>query len=716
MTDETPDELELLLQQSIALNEQAKLINTKIEELRKQKEREAPVIVRVLRLSGKYVMAKNEPYREDVVEEMKKIEGRSWRSHDKENAIPVGSWVDLKAALEKLPHLTVTYEESAESDIHDYLFAPAFSCSLTERYFIIKPSKNAFTHDLRQIPGSDFDYNKSYWKIPLGEGWRLLDFANRQPEGSFVWSEDAQELVLKQVEQRLRLDSIAKMEDVPDFVVPGLFGVTPRNFQKVGVEFFTVNGGSGILADEMGTGKTLQMIMLHLRKNWHGLIVCPAGLKANWVREIAKFTKEEVYTLQGVTPTPYDIAHIIKQRPRFVIINYDIIGRNIDLKTETKDVDGFVHSKAETRYPWIEVLNLCNFDAVVLDEAHYIKNVDSQRSRGARLLKIPNIICMTGTPVLNRPGELWPMLNMVAPSIFPSLENFTRQYTWDDKTARNVEELRTLLKPLMIRRLKKDVIKELPMCNRVNDYYELSDKARKLYERVEAGIYEVLAMWNPDAAGAQQQITNMLVQIMRMKQVCAIDAVEGTTDLATRIFDSTDIESKERPKKVLIFSQFKPTTYAITQRLGQEAIGFVRREGSIFTTDDAHNQQQKIDQFQNDPSIHFLCVTERTAKEGHNITAAMAVIFNDLFWTPAAHQQAEGRAYGRIGDLHPIDSYYRVGINSISEWIQELLAAKLKMIEEVVEGVEASRNGDTSIVKELLDRMKSGMWTKSNKK
>ncbi len=323
---------------------------------------------------------------------------------------------------------------------------------------------------------------------------------------------------------------------------------------------------------------------------------------------------------------------------------------------------------------------------------------------------------LTGTPILNRPGELWPMLHVADSITFPSFETFKSQYTYDGKVVRNVDQLKELLKPLMIRRLKRDVIKELEPINRINSYFELSERSRKLYDKVLAGVFEILAEWNPNQAGYEKKTTHILAQIQRLKQVVAIDAVESTADLATQIYDSSPEEGA--PNKVLIFSQFKATTYGIAKRLGHEALSFVSYNGSGmsgFVTGDHNWQQAQIDQFQKDPNIHFLCVTEKTAKEGHNITAAHAVIFNDLFWTPAGHQQAEARAYGRISDLHTIDSYYRIGVNSISEKIMAILAAKLSIIEQVVEGVEASR-ADTSIVHELLASLKEELWTIKKKK
>lgn len=711
---EPADDLSALEAQMAEL--QAKITAAKEEKRKKEMEaaiakaeaeKNQPVVVTFTRVVNNYVYLKNEPSRQDILEVLRDTEGRVWKGMERENGVPVGSYDKLVAALSALPNITIEYISGVQNEINEILYAPDFKCDLEERFFAIKASRKAYSYPLRQLPGHNFDWQRDIHTIPLSEGWRLYELAQNTGSG-FVWTDKAKEFVLKQVENRLLLDKIAKEEDIPDLVIPEI-KATLKGYQKVGIKFFELNGGRGILGDEMGTGKTLQMISLIVHNKWKAIVVCPATLKENWLREVRKFAPHlTTFTCQGESPMAYDIAKIIKETPDIIFINYDILATNVWIEDKT------VVEKGKTRWPWAEVLNILHRDIVILDEAHYVKNTDSARSRAARILEAPRFISMTGTPVLNRPGELWPLLHLADPVTFPAYETFKRQYTYDGKTVRNLEELKSLLKPLMIRRLKRDVIKQLPPINRINSYFELSERGRKLYDRVLAGVFEILSDWSPNNAGAQKEVTNLLVQIQRLKQVVAIDGIEGTADLATSIYDASPEDGP--PNKVLIFSQFKATTYAISKRLGQEALSFVSLSPTkVFVTAHYSEQQKLIDQFQSDKSINFLCVTEKTAKEGHNITAAQAVIFNDLFWTPAGHQQAEGRAYGRVSDLHTIDSYYRIGVNSISEKIMELLAAKLSLIEQVVEGVEASR-ADASIVHELLSSLKEEMWTIKKKK
>ena len=291
------------------------------------------------------------------------------------------------------------------------------------------------------------------------------------------------------------------------------------------------------------------------------------------------------------------------------------------------------------------------------------------------------------------------MLNWIAPHLFPSYENFLQRYTWDGKDARNVKELRETLKSLFLRRRKKDVLPDLPPINRMWQWHELSEAARIAYKDVLVnGVYRELLAHELGTA-RESDVTSILAQILRLKQICAQDKVDHTSDLAIDLFDSSE-GVNGGAGKVIVFSQFKSTVHAIARRLAPEAV--------TITGDLAMNQRTVIqDKFQEDPNIHFLVATWQTSGEGLNLTAADYVIFNDLFWRPGDHQQCEERAYGRLNDLHPIDSYYIAADQTIENWIQELLASKLRVIEQVVEGVNEDRN--PSIAMDLIRKLREEM-------
>jgi SNF2 family DNA or RNA helicase len=287
---------------------------------------------------------------------------------------------------------------------------------------------------------------------------------------------------------------------------------------------------------------------------------------------------------------------------------------------------------------------------------------------------------------------------MVAPHLFPEEAAFLNRYTFGGKEAKNVEELRQLVKPFFIRRLKKDVAKDLPPIERITDWHEMSDKARKLYDKVLQGVYIALDAWNPGEAGAEKKVPNILAQIMRLKQVCSIDKLDRVAELATELFDTHE---NGGASKVIVFSQFEPIARGIAARLGHEAICLTGKSGNDS------ERMAIVDRFQNDKNIHFLTGTWQVMGEGKNLTAAGYVVFSDLFWTPANHQQCEERCYGRLGDMHGATSYYVVIKDTIEDWIQEILARKLRVIEQVVEGYDTERTA--SVTNELLIRMKNEM-------
>jgi SNF2 family DNA or RNA helicase len=684
-------------------------------EEKRLKEQTKAIVIRATAFTGAMVVTESE-YRDDLIALMRTIPGRSYRG-SKENMIPLAEWKRFVEEAEKLTNVTVSVSKDVEDELEYNLNAPVWFISLdgNKRWLLCKYGPRAVQTPLYQIPGAEFVRDNKYWKVPLTEGWRL--FQKLDGVEGVIYDDEVQAMLVSQVESRARLDKIAtkeRGEKYLDYDFGESVNLKLRPFQEVGAEFIDIAGGKGILADEMGLGKTWQALAYAIKNDLRTMIICPASLKANWAREVRKLTGGYKPTvLQGAEPTQYDLVKFLTDPPKFSIINYDIVGRAVRFTKRHVDEKGFGHEENQERYLWVELINMSKPDLVIIDEGHYIKNVDSNRSQAVRKIKCPRIVFLTGTPVLNRPGELWPMLTMIAPDQFPAHETFLNQYTYDGKAARNVEELRTLMRPIMIRRLKKDVVKELPPINRINEYHELSAKALKLYRKIEQGLYTSMAEFDASGRGGQEMnITNILAQIQRLKMVCAIDKVDQTADLARELYDQTE---EGGYRKVLIFTQYKAVAYGIWQRLADDGcLSFVDRTPSDFRTADNENRDRLVQQFQTDPTIKYMVVTEKTTKEGHNITAAGHVIFNDLFWTPSGHDQAEGRAYGRMSDSHSINSYYMITEmegESIEEWIMELLAEKMQIINEVVEGVESSR--DVSVAMELIKKMRESMWTRS---
>jgi SNF2 family DNA or RNA helicase len=626
------------------------------------------------------------------------------------NRIPLTSWTQFLEELEKAKTAgkllySLSYADGIKEKMDAFNSIPRMEVGLSKDKkkltFAINKGEDWLA---RQFEGIQYASNIADVKYALGVSEAHVVWQKLENEPNIAFTDEAREVIEKEIARRVAMDEIALAEDVelPDWVWKLNDGFTLRTFQKKAIRFAELANWNYLNCFQMGLGKTATSIAtfryldkMQLEGKGKCLVVCPSNLKVNWTREIFKLTGERPKVLFGAEPGRADIKEMLQPTGKYYIINYDILGKKVELFDLIERADGSkLKTKMRVKYPWVEFLNIANFDMVIVDEAHYIKNTDANRSKAARELKAPRTICMTGTPILNRPGELWPMLDMTYPEKFPSYENFLYTYTIDGKRARNVEQLRQTLKGIMLRVTKKEVLKDLPPINRIYEWHELSEQALARYSMAEKGIWAELDSLDLSDPKAQREIPGILAQIQRLKQICAMDKVEATADLALDLSDSDD-----NGGKVLIFTQYKDVAEAIRVRLADA--------GSITYHGDKpqHERISIYDRFLADKSLKFFIATWQTAGEGLNLQCANNVVFSDLFWTPANHQQAEERAYGRLADPHPINSYYLIAEGTIEEWIQSILAGKLALIDSIVEGLDTERQ--TSVLSELLGKMKS---------
>jgi SNF2 family DNA or RNA helicase len=627
---------------------------------------------------------------------------------DNKWSVDVPEWLPLAEKLKQLPSVYLKYGELNEKGIKAWKASAPFEIKLHKNYFEVKLGPKANAYLIRVIPGTTYDSRRLLYLVPLTEGWRLPS-ALKEVEG-VIYSEEAQAYINDALTKRAKLDEIATKTEPAEHIE--LNGYKLRDFQSIAVEFAEAAQTRMINALEMGLGKTpcTIAVMERLAERGEGskfLIIPPASLIPNWVRQVKQFTGFRAYVLNGSVPNNYDIAQVLAGKHRYYIINYDCLSEitKIPAKTEIDKATGLkVETPATTRQMWVEILNAGNFDAIAVDEAHYIKNVGSNRSRAVRDLVSPRWMLLTGTPLLNRPSELWPLIKVLDPDSAGAYESFVNHYTIDGKRARNVDELREILKPLMFRKVKKDVLKELPPINRITREYTLSSKAQAQYNKVVEGLWSDVDKWDGSTDNTTV-ITSILAQLLKMKQVCAWDKVDYIVELANELYE----ESTDTHRKVLIFSQFvnsPEVVKAISDKLNvtSKATGSPNEAIWFSGEMDVMKRQLIVNEFQANDNLHFLVAGIKSAREGLDITAAGSVIFADLDWTPANHHQAEARAYGRLNDLHSVNSYYVVSENTIEEDIMGLLQAKLELFNEIVEGAEASR--DSSIVMELIKSLK----------
>lgn len=728
------------------LSDEEQLLMKQLEDIRKRKaeiaelerkKREASKPVTVIASEFDYdnswVYFTN-TYREDLIEYLRGFKSRNYDG--RRNRLSRDEFLIMYGELQYQDALlNVSFrgsdgqreDESIYTRIINNVSLPHYTiCIEQKKQYKVVLANNATGNPMNGIPGTRWNYDDNAYLVPLSEGWRLYgnltsDYI-KQHNFRVVWSDEALHEAVTQAEKRSKImelhnpDHESSIKDDLDAML-GLSkpdaNMKFRNFQAVGIEYAEALGGRWMCGDQTGLGKSWQYIgyvMRQLEKNpdYKCIICCPANLMINWMRMVKLLTNYQPYSLQGTKPLAIDMAHMLKGTTPFFVINYDILSTRNEFEIKSKNEQGFDVIEKVEQWPWVEAILKMDFNSIAFDEAHYLKNVDSLRSRaGRKLTDIPSVMLATATPVVNRVDELWPLLHIVDPHTFAYQQTFVNQYSADGKHAKNVNELRELMKFIMIRRMKKDVQKDLPEFNNIVRYHKLSGKAMKLYDKILSGVWEIMADWDPDNAGKETSITHMLAQIIRLKQVCAIDKAEMVADLATYIRDN---EPEDEPNpKVIIFSQFVAVAKAIHNRLNDGG-----RSRMFSGQTPAHIRMQMVDEFQNNPDVDYLVMTSQVAAEGLTLTKASSVIFADLMWTPKDHEQCIGRAWGRLNDSHGVDVFWCIADNTIEDWINQMLADKRALIGQVIDGKEVV--GDESVASELLKKMRAEMFQRKGKK
>ena len=403
-----------------------------------------------------------------------------------------------------------------------------------------------------------------------------------------------------------------------------------------------------ILADDMGLGKTTSTIIAALESGVKKiLIICPASLKLNWEREIKNYSDRPIYICEG---KKYEEAD-------FVISNYDIIKNFHDTKEKKNS----------------QILK-SNFDLVIIDEAHYISNVQAQRTKLINDItdKVKKIWLLTGTPITSRPINYYNLLRIVDNPVAQNWMAYVIRYCegyqfnvgggrkiWNVQGASNLEELRDRISRQVLRRLKTDVL-------------DLPEKIiTPVYLRLYSKFYEELMGEYYDWYNKQNESNSISVQftkLTKVRQVIAEDKVPHTIEIAENII--------EQGKKVIIFSNFTEPLRKIYEHFGKKAV-------YLDGTTSKPARQKAVDDFQEDEKIMVFCGNIKAAGVGLTLTAGEAVIMNDLSFLPSDHAQAEDRAY-RYGQKNCVSVYYPIFENTIEGIIYDILIHKKTIFETVM--------------------------------
>lgn len=455
-----------------------------------------------------------------------------------------------------------------------------------------------------------------------------------------------------------RLIQELKNPDMIDVAVPETLQATLRDYQNFGFQWLKTLAYyrlGGILADDMGLGKTIQTITYLLaekadetRRVHTSLIVVPASLVYNWKSEFEKYAPDlDVVVAYG---TPDERSACLRERtPDVFITSYPLLRQDIEL------------------YEAME------FDVLILDEAQAIKNHTTKTASAVKMIKAGKRFALSGTPIENSLDELWSIFDAILPGFFhnhkwfKSLEN--------DKIAR-------MVRPFILRRLKQDVLTELPEKIETVHQSELTKKQKELYvgylEKIQQEARESL-----ETDGFQKNRMKILAGLTRLRQLCCHPSLflENYEDASGKMEQLMEIiaNALENKRRMLIFSQFTSMLAIIRQELDRQNIGYFYLDGQTPSKD----RMEMTERFNQGEHDIFL-ISLKAGGTGLNLTGADTVILYDLWWNPAVEEQAAGRAH-RIGQKNSVQVMRLIARGTIEEKIYELQQKKKELIEQVIQ-------------------------------
>jgi SNF2 family DNA or RNA helicase len=464
-------------------------------------------------------------------------------------------------------------------------------------------------------------------------------------------------------EQQKRLKEAQEYEPK----LPSTFKAVLRDYQLTGFNWLArlANWGVGAcLADDMGLGKTIQALALALDRADQGptLVVAPTSVCPNWQEEASRFS-----------PTFKVVIFGGRQRKKMLseLGPFDLLICSYGLLQQES-----------------ALLATRNWETIILDEAQAIKNFITKRSRAAMLLQGKFKMVTTGTPIENHLTELWNLFQFINPGLLGSLNQFNQRFAipierGNDPEAR--KKLKKLINPFILRRLKSQVLEELPERTEILLQVEMEEKEAALYLALRQRALENLRQTGGPPGKRSLQI---LAEIMKLRRACCNPRlVLPETDIPSAkltLFAKLVEELRENGHKALVFSQFVDHLSLVREHLDREGIPYRYLDGSTPSKE----RQRQVQEFQAGHGDLFL-ISLKAGGVGLNLTAADYVIHMDPWWNPAVEDQASDRAH-RIGQQRPVTIYRLVAKNTIEEKIVHLHHEKRALADSLLEGTDVS--------------------------
>ena len=463
-------------------------------------------------------------------------------------------------------------------------------------------------------------------------------------------------------------DVLADGKPMEELKIPASVKAELRPYQERGFQwlwFLYSYGLNGILADDMGLGKTLQaLVAIQQAKETNGhfpsLIVCPTTLVFNWMNEIARFTPD-LKTVNLTGNDRFELYPTLKDAD-IVVTSYAILRRDINA---IKD------------YP---------FRFAILDESQHIKNPQAQTAVAAKQLQSQHRIALSGTPIENRLAELWSVFDFLMPDFLETFEGFRRRFIQpiEERGNRDAESrLKKQVFPFILRRMKRDVLKDLPPKMEQVIYCDMTDNQRQLYLDILEKAREELMEEAIQKGGKlnQQHVFSALTRLRQLVNHTSLlsDELNGGLHESGKFEALKELLTSAiaNGHRILLFSQFVEMLKIVKKWFVAKGIKFEMLTGQTV------DRQGAVERFNTDESISVFLVSLKAGGTGLNLTGADCVIHYDPWWNPAAEDQATDRVH-RIGQTKSVFVYRLIARSSIEEKIMKLKARKRSLVDSII--------------------------------
>ena len=481
-------------------------------------------------------------------------------------------------------------------------------------------------------------------------------------------------------------------------LVPKALNAELRPYQKEGFKWIneiTDLGFGGVLADDMGLGKTLQIIAFLLsQKKSKSIVVVPTSVIYNWMDEFEKFAPS----------IRVGLVHGSKSKRDKVLRDFK---RGLGIKIEEENLKEKYYEKYDvllTTYGTLKndekAYENLSFDYCIIDEAQNIKNPTAQATLSVKNIKSRCNIALTGTPIENNLMELWSIFDFVMPGYLFTKERFRERFILDES---NLSELKSLITPFILRRLKEDVLSELPEKLEKKYLVEMKGKQKQLYSSYVKAIKNQLNENKSYEKSGRDKI-NLFAYLTKLREICLdpLLVVPDYTGESSKLTVVKEIvkDASESGKKILLFSQFTSVLQKIEEDFKKEDISYLYLDGGTSAKD----RVERVKKFNEDSNIKVFLISLKAGGVGLNLTSASMVIHFDPWWNPAVEDQATDRAH-RFGQENKVEVIKLVAKDTIEEKIVLMQEDKRELIQSLMDGKTMDGKGLKRLTEEEISKL-----------